>query len=174
MDPNESTTRARRRRVAIVAGGRTPFVKAGKDFKHLSALELACHSVKGLIERHQIDASTVQSLAYGVVIPEPGKPNLARELVLEGGLPKTVEAQTLSSYCITSLRAVTAIADAIGGGRIDVGIAGGVDSFSHADPSVFQEPSTGLTMGQHTEITRDRDWTPLVGDRYTHRDDAGQ
>ncbi len=111
------------------------------------------HSVKGLIERHQIDASTIQSLAYAVVIPEPGKPNLPRELVLEGGLPKTVEAQTLSSSCITSLRAVTAIADAIGDGRIDVGIAGGVDSFSQT--VAFERILTRLVVVLPPTLTKD-------------------
>ena len=33
------------RRVAIVAGGSTPFVKAGKTFKELGPLRLACHAV---------------------------------------------------------------------------------------------------------------------------------
>ncbi len=43
------------KRVAIVAGGRTPFVKAGKTFKDLGPLRLGCHAVSGLIERHGID-----------------------------------------------------------------------------------------------------------------------
>ena len=39
---------------------------------------------------------------------------------------------------------------------MEVGIAGGVDSLSHADPSMFREPSTGLSMGEHTEMTREQ------------------
>ena len=73
--------------------------------------------------------------------------------MFETGLPKSIEAQTISSYCITGLRAITAIADAIATERIEVGIAGGVDSFSPADPEILKEPSTGLTMGEHTELT---------------------
>ena len=143
-----------RRRVAIVAGARTPFVKAGKALKDLGPLELARHSVLGLVERHDVDPDDIEALAYGVVVPEPGRPNLAREIIFETGLPKTIEAQTISSYCITGLRAVTTIADVIASGRIDVGIAGGVESVSHADPNALREPSTGLSMGQHMEITR--------------------
>ncbi len=142
------------RRVAIVAGARTPFVRAGTAFKDLGPLELARQSVLGLMERHEVDQDVVQAIAYGVVGPEPGRPNLAREIVFETGLPKTIEAQTISSYCITGLRTVTTIADAIASGRIEVGIAGGVDSLSHADPSTLREPTTGLSMGEHMEITR--------------------
>jgi acetyl-CoA acetyltransferase family protein len=140
-------------RVAIVAGARTPFVRSGKAFAQLGPLELAKLAVRGLLERHQVDAKRVESLAFGVVVPERGKPNLAREIVLESGLPASIEAQTLSSYCITGLRTATVIADAIARGRIQCGIAGGVEWLSGADPATFREPTTGLSMGEHMELT---------------------
>ncbi len=141
-------------RVAIVAGMRTPFVKAGKAFKDLGPLRLARESVRGLLDTHQVPAESIESLAYGVVVPEPGRPNLAREIVFEEKLPGGIEAQTMSSYCITGLRTIASIAEAIQAGRMECGIAGGVDSLSHADPTTFIEPSTGLSMGEHTELTR--------------------
>jgi acetyl-CoA acetyltransferase family protein len=110
--------------------------------------------VRGLLERHEVDPAGIEAMAFGVVVPEPGKPNLAREIVLETGLPAAIEAQTVSSYCITGLRTATIVADAIGRGRISAGIAGGVEWLSGADPATFREPSTGLSMGQHMEITR--------------------
>ncbi len=157
MGERNSAHNVGKRRVAIVAGGRTPFVKAGKAFKDLGPLKLACHAVRGLIERHDVDANGIQAVTYGVVVPEAGRPNLAREVVFETGLPSSVEAQTISSYCITGLRTTTAIADAIACGRIEVGIAGGVESLSLADPDTLREPTTGLSMGEHTEITR-KEW----------------
>ncbi len=144
-------------RVAIVAGGRTPFIKVGKTFKDLGPLKLACHTVSGLLERHDVDRTSLEAIAFGVVIPEPGKPNLAREIILGTGLPASIEAQTISSYCITGLRTLTVIADAIANDRIEVGLAGGVDSLSHSSPDTFREPTTGLNMGEHTEITR-KEW----------------
>jgi acetyl-CoA acetyltransferase family protein len=144
-------------RVAIIAGARTPFVRSGKAFANLGPLELAKHAVHGLLERHGFEARQVEAIAFGVVVPERGKPNLAREIVLEGRLPASIEAQTVSSYCITGLRTATIIADAIARGRIRCGIAGGVEWLSGADPATFQEPTTGLSMGEHMEITR-RAW----------------
>jgi acetyl-CoA acetyltransferase family protein len=111
--------------------------------------------VRGLLERHELDPAGIEAMAFGVVVAEPGKPNLAREIVLETGLPAAIEAQTVSSYCITGLRTATIIADAIGRGRISAGIAGGVEWLSGADPATFREPTTGLSMGQHMEITRE-------------------
>jgi acetyl-CoA acetyltransferase len=66
-------------RVAIVAGARRPFVKAGQVFARLGPLLLAQHAVRGLLERHQVDPAGIDALAFGVVVAEPGKPNLARE-----------------------------------------------------------------------------------------------
>ncbi|MCZ6689804.1 MAG: thiolase family protein [Planctomycetota bacterium] len=157
MGPSSPATEAPSRRVAIVAGIRTPFIKAGKDLQKLGPLALARHCVLGLIERHEIDPGSIQALVYGVTVREPGRPNLAREIVLEGDLPKSIEAQTIASYCITGLRTVTSVAEAIATGRIDMGIAGGVESLSRADPNTFRESTTGLSMGEHTEITR-REW----------------
>ena len=141
-------------RVAIVAGARTPFVKAGQAFAKLGPLALATHAVRGLVERHHVDPAGIEAIAFGAVVPERGKPNLAREVVFEAGLPASIEAQTVSSYCITGLRTATIIADAIARGRISAGIAGGVEWLSGADPATFKEPTTGLTMGEHMEITR--------------------
>jgi acetyl-CoA acyltransferase len=145
------------KRVAIVAGARSPFVKAGKALAKLGPLALAKHAVGGLLERHDVDPSGLDAIAFGVVVPEQGKPNLAREIVLETELPRDIEAQTISSYCITGLRTVTAIAEGIAAGRLEAGIAGGVEWLSGADPGTFREPSTGLTMGQHAEITS-KEW----------------
>lgn len=146
------------RRVAIIAGGRTPFVKSGRDFADLSPMRLATRAVSELVARTSVDPEAIDALALGVVLPEPGKPNLAREVVFDAGLPNSIEAATISSYCISGLRAVTTIAEAIETGRIDVGIAGGAEWLSGArDRSFFQEPRTGLSMGEHMEITV-RDW----------------
>jgi len=140
-------------RVAIIAGGRTPFSKAGKAFKDLGPLAMGVHAIKGLLDRHQVDATSIEALAFGTMVPEPDKPNLARELVFETGLPAHIEAQTVVSYCITGLRTITLIADAIAAGRIHVGLAGGADSLSYSTQTLLQEPSTGLTMGEHMELT---------------------
>ena len=118
------------RRVAVVAGGRTPFVNAGKGFEGLGPLRLATHAVKELIERYGVNPDGLDSIAFGAVVPEPGKPYLAREIVFEADLPGSIEAQTISSYCISGLRSVTTIGDAIAMGRIEAGIPGGVEWLS--------------------------------------------
>src|SRR2546425_7536653 len=93
----------RDQRVAIVAGARTPFVKAGQAFASLGPLRLATHAVRGLLDRHDVDPAGIDALAFGVVVPERGKPNLAREIVLEAGLPAGIEGATRSSLFFSRL-----------------------------------------------------------------------
>ncbi len=141
------------KRVAIVAGGRTPFVKSGKTLAGIDSLALASHAVSGMLGRSGIDPELIESVVFGTMTADPVKPNLARELIFASGLPFHAEAHTVASYCITGLRAATAVADAIAAGRIDVGLAGGVDSLTRASTDLFREPCTGLNMGQHMELT---------------------
>ena len=126
------------RRVAVVAGSRTPFVKAGTAFKDRSPLELALHSVEGLAEMHGLDPGIVDALIYGIVIVDPRIPHMARDVALRGVLPDTVRALTITDNCITGASAVAIVHDAIVRGRADVGIAGGVESMSNP-PVLFNE-----------------------------------
>ena len=92
---NQSTST----RVAVVGGARTPFVKAGTAFKNHSALDLAIHSVDGLLEKQKMDAASIDELVYGIVTVDPRIPHLAREVVLCGRLPSTVRALTVTDNC---------------------------------------------------------------------------
>ncbi|HEX9654943.1 MAG TPA: acetyl-CoA C-acyltransferase [bacterium] len=119
------------KRVAIVAGMRTPFVKAGTVFKNFSSLELAVHAVKGLIYQHELKPEVVEELVFGIVISDPKVPNLAREVVFKSNLPAEVRAHTVSNNCISGIHAITAIYDSIVSGRAEIGIAGGTESMSN-------------------------------------------
>src|ERR1043166_465705 len=57
------------RRVAIIAGVRTPFAKAGTVLKDLSAIDLGKRCVAELIQRAQLDGTLVDGVVYGTVVP---------------------------------------------------------------------------------------------------------
>ncbi len=117
-------------RVAIVGGVRTPFVKAAGVFSKFSALDLGKHVVVGCIERLGIDPSIVEELYFGTVLLDPRIPNLAREIILRSGLPKTIDGHFSANNCITGLVAASAAVDAIASGRISCAIVGGSESMS--------------------------------------------
>ncbi|MDE3150666.1 MAG: acetyl-CoA C-acyltransferase FadI [Gemmatimonadota bacterium] len=119
------------RRVAIVAGVRTPFTRAGTAFRSLSAIELGRLCVSELLQRTELDGALVEGLVYGTVVHSVVAPNIAREVSLMPVLPKGVDAYTVSRACASSNQAITDAADQIALGHRDVMIAGGAESLSN-------------------------------------------
>src|SRR5437588_12332646 len=119
------------RRVAIVAGVRTPFAKAGTAFKSISAIDLGKLCVAELLQRTNLDGKEVQALVFGTVIPSVLAPNIAREVSLLPLLPKGVQAFTVSRACASANQAITDAADQIALGQLDIAIAGGSESLSN-------------------------------------------
>jgi acetyl-CoA acyltransferase len=119
------------RRVAIVAGVRTPFAKAGTAFKSISAIDLGKLCVAELLQRTNLDGKEVQSLVFGTVVPSVLAPNIAREVSLLPLLPKGVESYSVSRACASANQAITDAADQIALGHHDIAIAGGSESLSN-------------------------------------------
>jgi acetyl-CoA acetyltransferase family protein len=124
--------------VAVIAGARTPFAKAGTVFRHRSALVLAVHAVDGVLEKSGIDPHRVEELQFGIVMVNPRIPQFAREVCFASRLPSSVRALTEVDNCITGLSAVTLLSDSIRAGRTRLGIAGGVESMSN--PALLFNP----------------------------------
>ena len=119
------------RRVAIVAGVRTPFAKAGTALKSFTAIELGKLAVAELIQRANLDGKNVDAIVYGTVVPSVTAPNIAREISLMPMLPRGCEAYTVSRACASANQAITDAADQIVLGHHDVVIAGGAESLSN-------------------------------------------
>lgn len=117
-------------RVAIVGGVRTPFVKAGGVFAKYSSLDLGKHVVVGCVEKLKIDPTLIDELYFGAVLLDPRIPNIAREIILRSGLPKSISGHFSANNCITGLVAASAAIDGITSGRIRAAIAGGSESMS--------------------------------------------
>jgi acetyl-CoA acyltransferase len=128
-------------RVAVVAGLRTPFVKSHGVYKDLTALDLATSVVTELLARCDLDPAVIDRVVFGQVVLNPQMPNIARELTLNAGLPKSVDAYSVSRACATSTQALVDGAMAIATGEIDVALVGGADSLSR--PSIsFSDAAT--------------------------------
>src|SRR3954463_14001194 len=119
------------RRVAIVAGVRTPFAKAGTALKDFTAIELGKLAVAELIQRSNLDGDLVEAVVYGTVVPSVIAPNIAREISLLPMLPRGCEAYTVGRACASANQAITDAADQIVLGHHDVVIAGGAESLSN-------------------------------------------
>src|SRR5262245_4638264 len=101
------------RRVAVVAGVRTPFTKAGTALKDVRAVDLARYAARELLERTNLDGSEVDDVIFGQVVASPLVPNVAREVSLLPQFPKEIPAYSLNRACASGGQAVADAYDAI-------------------------------------------------------------
>jgi acetyl-CoA acyltransferase len=118
------------RRVAVVAGLRSPFAKSGTVFRDVPAVALARHTVRELLVRSEIDGREVDEVIFSQVVPSPLVPNVGREVSLLPQFLPSVPAYTLNRACASAAQAVANAADQIALGHADVIVAGGVESLS--------------------------------------------
>ncbi len=118
------------RRVAIVAGLRTPFAKSGTIFRDVSATALARHVARELLVRSEVDGREIDEVIFGQVVPSVKVPNVAREVSLLPQLLPSVPAYSLNRACASAAQAITNAADQIALGHADTVLAGGVESLS--------------------------------------------
>src|SRR6266704_331865 len=160
------------RRVAVVAGCRTPFCRSGTLLKNARAVDLARFAARELLERTNLDGADVNAVIFGQVVPSALVPNVAREVSLLPQFPKEIPAYSLNRACASSGQAVTAGHDQIALGHADVVIAGGVESLSDipilasrrlADILVEagKAKSLGARVGAFSKI-RPRDLVPVT------------
>ncbi|MBT8469761.1 MAG: acetyl-CoA C-acyltransferase FadI [Myxococcales bacterium] len=159
-------------RVAIVAGLRTPFAKQWSAYREVSALDLANIVVAELLQRLELDPTEIQQVVYGQVVPSVEAPNIAREIVLATGMPKSIEAYSVSRACATSYQSTVNVAEAIMAGAIDTGLAGGADSASNVPITVSKRLAEALmaatkarSIGERAQIfagLRPRDLVPVA------------
>jgi acetyl-CoA acyltransferase len=159
------------RRVAVVAGYRTPFSKAGTTLKAARAVDLARFVARELVERTNLDGAAVDAVIFGQVIPSALVPNVAREVSLLPQFPKEVPAYSLNRACASAAQAVACAHDEIALERADVVLAGGVESLSDIPilasrrlADILIEASKAKTLGARLKAfsrVRPRDLVPV-------------
>src|SRR5215216_961117 len=133
-------------RAAIVGGLRTPFVRAGSDFAQLDVLDLARAVTVELLQRTSLDPRQVDHVIYGNVVRPVQYSNLARELVLASGMPRSTPADTVTLACASAVQAITDATNLIERGYADVVIAGGVEMLSNV-PIALSPPLARALIG---------------------------
>lgn len=160
------------RRVAIVAGVRTPFARSGTTLKDYTAIDLGKFAVAELMQRTNLDGRLVELLVYGTVLPSVTAPNIAREVSLLPHFPKTLQAYTVGRACASANQAITDAADQIALGHADIAIAGGAESLtqvpilhSRGMSDVLVAASKAKSVSQRVSTLarlRPRDFVPIT------------
>ena len=144
------------RRVAIVAGCRTPFARSGTVYRDMTAVDLGTAAVRELLERTEIDPAAVGMVVMGQVVPSVKAPNLGREVVLRTPLPRSVPAHTVNRACASANEAIVEVVSAILLGQVDVGIAGGAESLSDVPILHSKRMSRALVEAQKARSLGER------------------
>src|SRR4029079_12828987 len=132
----------------VVAGLRTPFTKAGTAQKAMRTVDLATVVVKELVSRSESAPKESTLCVDGQVVPTLDWLNIAREVVLRSGLPKDIDAYSVSRACATSIPALTVATEEIWAGQHDAAIAGGADSMSDVPLGVSRRLAQALFNAQ--------------------------
>ncbi len=160
------------RRVAIVAGVRTPFARSGTIFKDVPAVQLARHAAKELLYRTELDGREIDQVIIGQVVGSALTPNVAREVSLLPQFPPSIPAYTLNRACASAAQAISNGAEQIALGNADVVLAGGVESLSDMPvlhsrrfAQILVEAGKAKTVGQRVAAfsrVRPRDLIPVT------------
>jgi len=118
------------RRVAVMDGVRTPFLKSGTDFADMTAVELGAAAVKELLARAELDAGTIDEVIFGTVLASLARPNIAREVCFDASIPHRVPAFSVNMACASASRAIADGAEKIALGLADIVVAGGAECLS--------------------------------------------
>ncbi|TRM66385.1 Thiolase, N-terminal domain-containing protein [Schizophyllum amplum] len=116
--------------VCITMAIRSPLCKARKGgFKDARTDELMLEIFKATMITSGIDPSLIGDISVGTVLT-PDALYQARAAALAAGIPSSVPITHVNRFCSSGLMSVTAIANQIRAGQIDIGLAIGVESMS--------------------------------------------
>ncbi len=95
----------------LLAGVRTPFLKAGGSAARFSADDLGVMAALELLARTGIDAGEIDEVIAGCVGQPTRAQNVARVIALRAGVPHRVPAVTVHRNCASGFEAVTTAAE---------------------------------------------------------------
>ncbi|MFK7824709.1 MAG: thiolase family protein [Oligoflexales bacterium] len=117
-------------RPVFVDGVRSAFVKSYGVFEDCDALELYSRVTDGLLRKIGLDYEIIDEMIAGAVVPQTKNPNIARDTILNLGLPSKINGYTINRTCASSLQCIINASQTIRSGHPSFILAGGVECLS--------------------------------------------
>jgi acetyl-CoA C-acetyltransferase len=179
------------RDAVIVSTARTPIGRAYRGaFNNTQSPTLSAHSIRAAVERAGIDGAEVDDVVWGSALQQGSQGgNIGRQAALRAGLPTSVSAMSMDRQCSSGLMAIATAAKQIIVDRMDICVAGGVESISlvqtpqmrvgRDDELLAMHPDIYMPMLQTAEVVAERygigrDRTDAYGLQSQQRTAAGQ
>lgn len=138
MSRNELTSK---RPIYVVAGNRTPFLKARNKPGSFTASDLAVQACRTLLTHLPCSLDEIEKVITGCTMPSPEEANISRVIALRLGLKESIPAYSVMRNCASGMQAIDNAMQEIAAGNADLILAGGTDAMSHA-PLLFNAKMT--------------------------------
>jgi len=119
------------RQAVIVSTARTPIGRAYRGaFNDTPSPTLAAHALTHAVQRAGVAPDEVEDCILGCSLPQGYQATIGRTAVLRAGLPVEVPGMTMDRQCSSGLMTIATAAKQVIVDRMDVIVAGGVESIS--------------------------------------------
>ncbi|KRB79725.1 acetyl-CoA acetyltransferase [Sphingomonas sp. Root710] len=119
------------RDAVIVSTARTPIGRAYRGaFNATPSPTLAAHAIRAAVERSGVDPAEIDDVVFGAALPQGVQATIGRTAALRAGLPASVSGMTIDRQCSSGLMTIATAAKQVIVDRMDVVVAGGVESIS--------------------------------------------
>jgi acetyl-CoA C-acetyltransferase len=138
----------------IACGVRTPFAKVDGALAKLDAIELSVPVVQGMVK--QLNGAQPDFAVWGAVVPNLTWSNLAREVLMDAGVPPTITAYSTVMACGTSMVGAFEAAGMLNDSSRKLALVGGVESMSRVQVGLGVTLSDWLRKLTTAKTTRDK------------------
>jgi acetyl-CoA C-acetyltransferase len=157
------------RDAVIVSTARTPIGKAYRGaFNATPSPTLAAHAIRAAVERAKVAPEEIEDVIMGAALQQGVQTTIGRTAALRAGLPVTVAGMSIDRQCASGLMAIATAAKQVIVDRMDICVAGGVESISLVQtPEMRLGPDPEL-LSMHNGIYMPMiNTAEVVGKRYT-------
>ncbi len=152
----------------IVSTARTGIGKAYRGaFNATPSPTLAAHPIRAAIERAKVDPAEVDDVIMGAALQQGVQTTIGRTAALRAGLPVSVAGMSIDRQCASGLMAIATGAKQVIVDRMDVVVAGGVESISLVQTGELRLGPDPELLSMHNGIYMPMiDTAEVVGKRY--------
>jgi len=156
------------RDAVIVSTARTGIGKAYRGaFNATPSPTLAAHPIRAAVERAKIDLAEVDDVIMGAALQQGVQTTIGRTAALRAGLPVTVSGMSLDRQCASGLMAIATAAKQVIVDRMDIVVAGGVESISLVQTGEMRIGPDPELLSMHNGVYMPMiDTAEVVGRRY--------
>jgi acetyl-CoA C-acetyltransferase len=156
------------RDAVIVSTARTAIGKAYRGaFNATPSPTLAAAPIRAAVERAKVDPAEIDDCIIGAALQQGVQTTIGRTAALRAGLPVTVAGMSIDRQCASGLMAIATAAKQVIVDRMDVVVAGGVESISLVQTGEMRVGADPELLSMHNGVYMPMiDTAEVVGKRY--------